>query len=219
DSGVGIPDSFKQRLFTPFSQADGSMTRRHGGTGLGLSITRRLLQLLDGELALDSVVGRGTWIRLRLRVRPIEAPAETAPVGKACTPTQELHAHVLLVDDAPDNLRLVSRILTKAGAVVDTAENGRIACDKVLAASAGAQPFDLIIMDVQMPDMDGCMATRLLRQHGVRTPIVALTAHAMAEDRQRCLDAGYDDYETKPIDRPRLLATLLRHVPPPATPV
>jgi signal transduction histidine kinase/ActR/RegA family two-component response regulator len=207
DSGIGIPDEFRAKLFEPFTQADGSGARRHGGVGLGLALAQRLAVVLGGDLAIDSQQGGGTWVRLRV-------PAPPAPVTQRLESTEQQLSlkgkRVLVVDDAPDNLKILRALLRRSGAQVETAENGRVACDKVLGAAGERQPFDLVVMDVQMPEMDGCAAVRSLRAVGVHTPIIALTAHAMEQDRVQCLSAGFDEYETKPVERARLLATLER---------
>jgi CheY-like chemotaxis protein len=121
-----------------------------------------------------------------------------------------LRGRVLLAEDGPDNQVLVSTILRNAGAEVDVAPDGRVAVEKASSAMAAGTPYDAILMDMQMPEMDGYEATRQLRRSGYKSPIVALTAHAMVEDRQKCIDAGCDDYAAKPLDRPALLATLAR---------
>jgi CheY-like chemotaxis protein len=126
---------------------------------------------------------------------------------------------VLLAEDGPDNQKLISFLIQRTGAKVTVAGNGRIAHDQAVAAVARDEPFDLILMDMQMPELDGYGATALLRQEGYAGPIVALTAHAMADDRQRCLDAGCNDYLTKPIDRPKLFAKLRAHAPKTVTAV
>ncbi|MHB8903301.1 MAG: response regulator [Thermoguttaceae bacterium] len=121
-----------------------------------------------------------------------------------------LHGRILLAEDGPDNQRLITFILEKAGAEVTTVENGQMALEAALAASDAGRPFDLVLMDMQMPIMDGYMATRQLRQRGYAGPVIALTAHAMADDRQKCLQAGCDDYATKPINRQELVEMVAR---------
>jgi CheY-like chemotaxis protein len=138
----------------------------------------------------------------------------TGEQDPAAAPAEQLAARVLVVEDGIDNQRLVAAILRKAGAVVETAENGRIGMNKALAAARCGSPFDVILMDMQMPEMDGYEATSQLRASGYRWPIIALTAHAIEGDRSKCLQAGCDDYATKPIDRNRLLQTIRAHVGP-----
>lgn len=218
DTGIGIRSEDLENLFRPFSQGDSSMSRKFGGTGLGLTISRRLARLLGGDIEVDSRPGSGSRFRVRLQVDPAQ-PAELLerpPQKVSREPVSEpvavdgLAARILVAEDGADNQRLISYFLTKAGAQVELAENGRVAIEKLFAAQDQGRPFDLVLMDMQMPELDGYEATRRLRAAGVATPIVALTAHAMTGDRERCLEAGCDDYTTKPISRPKLLATCQR---------
>ena len=198
DSGLGISPQDVERIFAPFGQVDASHTRRFGGAGLGLATSRRLAGLLGGALSVTSEPGRGSTFRLE-----IEAPA-VAPTS-AAQPQQR--ARVLVAEDGPDNQRLI-RALLRARADVALVENGAQALAQALAALHAGEPYDLVLMDMQMPVMDGYEATQRLRESGYTAPIVALTAHAMSGDRERCLAAGCDEYLTKPIDRARLLECL-----------
>jgi len=136
------------------------------------------------------------------------------PIAAAATPEKiELHGRILLAEDSPDIQRITAFILKKAGAEVTLADNGQVAYEEATAARARGTPFDVILMDMQMPILDGYEATRRLRSAGYTAPIVALTAHALAEDRQKCLDAGCDDYSTKPIDRQKLLTVVAHWLP------
>jgi signal transduction histidine kinase/CheY-like chemotaxis protein len=220
DTGVGLTPAQRDRLFQPFSQADCSMTRRFGGTGLGLSISKSLAQKLGGDLTVESTYGVGSVFCVRIDVGDLDgvevvrSPSladatrarEPAPVEADREPERHLEVRVLLAEDGPDNQRLISFLLRKAGAVVHVVENGRLAVDAALAAVDAGQPFDVILMDMQMPVMDGYAATAQLRAADYHHPIIALTAHAMSGDRERCLESGCDEYEPKPIDRRTLVA-------------
>ncbi len=220
DTGIGIPAAQIPALFQPFQQGDASMTRRFGGTGLGLAISRRFAELLGGGVDLvASAPGAGTTFRFLLPARPCSGeapapeprerrvPAEPADPSAARSPMLA-GLRVLLAEDGPDNQKLLRHVLSKAGADVTIVENGQLAVDAVTAAEAGGRSFHAVLMDMQMPVMDGYLATSLLRQRGYAGPIVALTAHAMSTDRQKCLDAGCDEYATKPIDRRRLIGLI-----------
>ncbi len=229
DTGIGITEEQTARLFQPFSQADTSTTRRYGGTGLGLTISKRLAQLLGGDIRIvETRSGTGTRFRATVAteslegVRMIEGECNDEAVcvrhsARTETPREPARSvslienRILLAEDGPDNQRLIAHILRRAGAQVTVVDNGKLAVEAALAARQSGHPFDIILMDMQMPVMDGYEAARTLRREGYAYPIIALTAHAMVQERQRCLDAGCDDFLAKPIDRPQLLETIQRH--------
>jgi CheY-like chemotaxis protein/anti-sigma regulatory factor (Ser/Thr protein kinase) len=223
DSGIGLRPEDCDHIFDSFTQADSSTTRRYGGTGLGLTISRRLARMLGGEVDVTSEHGAGSRFQLTLctgsleRVAMLDAPDISAI---AATPSEraqrpQLTGRVLLAEDGPDNQRLIRLILERAGLEVALAEDGEQALNAVLAASEAGAPFDLILMDVQMPHLDGYQATAQLRGAGCDRPIIALTAHAMAGEREKALRAGADDYATKPIQAEQLLRLMAAHLPKP----
>ncbi|MBM4093350.1 MAG: response regulator [Planctomycetes bacterium] len=223
DTGIGLTPQEISNLFQPFNQADSSTTRKYGGSGLGLVISRRLAAMLGGDIAIHSMPGQGSTFSVTveagdlagvpLREMPPDTTAAAAPAFDATTADNvELNCRILLAEDGPDNRRLIAFLLEKAGAEVTVAENGQLAFDAARAAIAHGAPFDMVLMDMQMPVMDGYEATRQLRAEGYAGPIVALTAHAMTDDRQKCLDAGCDDYLTKPIHRARMLHTIASYL-------
>jgi PAS domain S-box-containing protein len=218
DTGIGMTSEQIARLFQPFMQVDASAARRHGGSGLGLAISKRLIELLEGTISVHSVPGQGSTFTVCLGVDiPPGAttepapPVEDSPLRGDAVSESLVRGRVLLAEDGPDNRRLVSFLLKHAGIDVTAVENGSLALDHALAAWRQDQPYDLILMDMQMPVLDGYTATRRLRELGYPGTIVALTAHALQEDRTRCLEAGCDDYTTKPFDRSRLLAIVKRY--------
>ena len=226
DTGIGMTREQASRLFKPFGQADASTTRKFGGTGLGLSISRRLARKMGGDIrVLSSEVGTGSQFRATVAagslegVNWIDAPrlstfaAKRESAAASVVSAQCLSGRrILLAEDGPDNQRLISHVLNRAGAEVIAAENGKVAIGFALAApDEDLGPFDLILMDMQMPVMDGYAATKLLRKRGHAGPIIALTAHAMAGDREKCLQAGCTDYATKPIDREKLIALIHKY--------
>jgi CheY-like chemotaxis protein len=212
DTGIGMDPQQIERLFRPFSQADNSTTRRFGGTGLGLSICKRLTSLLGGDISVESIPGMGTSFRAAVSAgqRNIGSAPQVDPQHGEETSTshsenQEVgllqSVRILLAEDGPDNQRLIGHVLRKAGADVSIVDNGLKAYELALENRQHNQPFDVVLMDMQMPVMDGYEAVRRLRKANYAGPIVALTAHAMAEDRKKCLEAGCDDFQTKPINR------------------
>ncbi len=228
DTGIGMSGDQMAGLFESFYQADTSTTREFGGTGLGLAISHRIAGLLGGDLRVESTLGRGSIFRFTVEA---ESPANVRMIEDPCiamsrhspgleqqsaNDTGPLNCRLLLAEDGRDNRRLLSTILNKAGASVTIVENGREAVDAALAAARDNEAFDVILMDMQMPVMDGYAATQALRETGYSGPIIALTAHAMAGDRAKCLEAGCDDYATKPIDKAALLAAIRRNSHPSA---
>ncbi|MCX5688890.1 MAG: PAS domain-containing protein [Planctomycetota bacterium] len=215
DTGTGMTHEQSNRIFAAFSQADNTVTRRHGGTGLGLVICQRLARLMGGDVRLvRSVPGLGsTFMAHFLMGISHGAPmidslaSELNDAAASCPPSNEqITGRILLAEDGIDNQRLIGYVLRRAGAHVDMADNGKIALEMIDAAEHQGRPYQLLLSDMQMPVMDGYSLARMLRQIGSTIPIVALTAHAMAEDRERCTQAGCNDYATKPIDRTKLLA-------------
>ncbi|MCK6483286.1 MAG: response regulator [Phycisphaerae bacterium] len=226
DTGIGMSDKQSEGIFDPFVQGDSSVTRRYGGSGLGLAISRRLARLLGGDVVLlRSEPDRGTTFRFRLPCKdamPVPAGVPTrlsqgalsdpaAPGFPQLRPLSEMR--VLLAEDGPDNQRLIATILQKSGATVDVVDNGRHAVEKALEADVRGAPYHVILMDMQMPVMDGYGATAVLRRRGYARPIVALTAHAMDEDRERCIRAGCTDYAAKPISRALLIRLVHKYRP------
>jgi len=212
DTGIGMTPEQLARLFQPFQQADASTTRRFGGSGLGLTISQRLTRMLGGTITARSEYRRGSVFSVTIdggavsEAEMIPVPDESilsAPPRAASNSGIRISGRLLLAEDGRDNQRLISMHLRNAGAQVVIAENGRVAVDL-----ATTRRFDLILMDMQMPEMDGYAATSELRRRGIDLPIVALTAHAMADDRGKCLAAGCTDYLPKPVAKGLLLATV-----------
>ena len=237
DTGEGIPAEKLNSIFDPFTQADASITRRHGGTGLGLSISRQIAQHLGGTLVAASRRGWGSLFRVTVDAGDLTgvrwhepdrdrvaaaAQRSGADAPGAAAPSIRPDARVLLVDDGEVNRRLIRTVLGRAGLVPREAINGRAAVELAVAAHHGGRPFDVILMDMQMPVLDGYAAAAELRASGLSEPIVALTAHAMAGDRARCLEAGCTEYLSKPVRPADLLGLLGRLLPgegPPPAPV
>jgi PAS domain S-box-containing protein len=214
DTGIGIAPEHQKILFQPFTQADTSSTRQYGGTGLGLTITKRLVEMLGGTISFESEPGRGSTFRVTIptaATQPAAAPDAVLPMEPALG-AMPLEGHrVLVVDDREEFCYLVSRYIEEAGGRPTAVTDGQAAIEAVMTAPK-TEPFHAVIMDIQMPGLDGYETTRAIRAHGFQTPIIALTAGAMVGDREKCLKAGCDDYLTKPIDRRALVGTVARYV-------
>lgn len=214
DTGIGLSREQQDKLFTAFTQADATTTRRFGGTGLGLAISRSLSRLMGGEVTVQSEIGVGSKFSITVDVGDVSqavmrsSPASVnLPVGCAAV-VPLLRCRVLLAEDSVDNQRLISLIVKRTGATIEIVGDGRNLVHKALAAWREGMPFDVILTDMQMPEMDGLEACRQMRAAGYPGPVVALTAHAMASERERCINAGCDDFVTKPIDRVAFYAAL-----------
>ena len=221
DSGIGIAGEMLHRVFQPLTQADNSTTRRFGGTGLGLAISQRLASILGGDISVESELDHGSTFILRIDPGSLSGIPWTASLPDSASsrpspstgPQASAQGRVLLVDDAPDVRYLVSILLERSGMEVEQAENGRIALEKAQASKSGGNPYDVILLDMQMPELDGQATARQLRQDGWEGAIVALTAHAMSGDAEKCLEAGCDDYLPKPVSVASLVSTVSRHLP------
>ena len=225
DTGIGLTRDQRRQLFEPFTQADSSITRRYGGSGLGLTISRRLADLLGGGVTIDSRRRRGSAFSVTVDPGPID-PSTLVDLGDFVERVAidddgfrwaPLRGRILVVDDRDDVRTLLRRHLERAGLEVVDVAGGSAALAAVRAAGDDAVdgtggPFDAVIMDMQMPELDGYETTRQLRSDGFERPIIALTAAALVGTRERCLEAGCDDYLTKPLDVARLRETLSRHL-------
>jgi CheY-like chemotaxis protein len=214
DTGIGIPAENIPRLFTAFEQADNSTSRKYGGTGLGLAITRKLAELMGGEVGVESTVGMGSVFWFSACLKKTEGPAASERIPEAIEIDAEKvirdrfsGTRILIVDDEPVNLIVSQYLLEDSGFVVDTAEDGIQAIQKAQEA-----PYALILMDMQMPNLDGLEATARIRELPgyLATPILAMTANAFTEDKLRCFEAGMNDFIVKPIAPDKIFVTLLR---------
>ena len=214
DTGIGIPQDKQALIFKAFSQADGSTTRRFGGTGLGLSICSRLVEMMGGQIQLDSEPGRGSCFHFKIAVAAVTQSEVTSPGDTNPRNANQLQGkalHILLAEDNLVNQKLAVRLIQKSGHTVVAVNNGREAVDEIARHQLATRRFDLILMDVSMPVMDGLEATAAIRAMTTpqtRIPIVAMTAHALIGDREMCLRAGMDGYVTKPIIAQELFSAI-----------
>jgi len=214
DTGIGIAEEKQKDLFQTFTQADGSTTRQYGGTGLGLAIVRQLVLMMGGKIGVESVPGQGSafWCELEFPVAAAGTQTQEQQENPSQAEEGALQGCILLVEDNKVNQMVADKMLSGMGLAVDFAENG----EKALAALAGKR-YDLVLMDCQMPVLDGYEATRAFRsrepQGEKRLPIIAMTANAMAGDRQKCLEAGMDDYLAKPVKKELLRKMLGQWLP------
>jgi len=225
DQGIGMTESQMSNLFRPFTQADSSTTRKYGGTGLGLTICKRLAEMLGGDISVISERDKGSRFSATVRVGSLEgidllqelqqSSSQETPERQQGQPEYPAFDEfaltgkkVLLAEDGPDNQKLIAFILKKAGAEVSLVENGEVAREAAVKAMDAGLLYDVILMDMQMPVLDGYEATRKIREAGYRGPIISLTANAMEGDREKCIKAGCNDHITKPIDRKKLVGMI-----------
>lgn len=217
DTGIGMNKTELQKLFKPFSQADSSTTRKYGGTGLGLCIAKQLSQRLGGDIYVQSEKGKGTIFEFVVKVGNTEHQDLVSSFDEMSViiddenvviEANSLSGHVLIVEDSPDNQDLMSRYVIRAGATVEVVDNGL----KALQKTQEGEVYDLILMDIHMPILDGLATTLKLRQSGYNKPIVAITANALKQDRDKCMAVGMDDYLIKPIDVNRFYRVLKRYL-------
>jgi hypothetical protein len=221
DTGIGIAVEQVERIFRPFTQIRTAENERYAGTGLGLDISTRMAHLIGGELSVKSELGEGTTFRLQLEVGPAEELTMIPPMklelselsdeGADTAESRLDDCRLLVVDDGRNNQRIIRFILEEAGAYVDIADDGQVGVAWAVAAKEAGTPYDVILMDVQMPVMDGLEATRKLKSRGVTAPVIAITAYATTQDRQRSLDAGCIEFVTKPIIPDQLVGVVARH--------
>jgi two-component system, sensor histidine kinase len=214
DTGAGIPADKLPYIFEKFTQADSSISRKYGGTGLGLAITRKLVDIHGGQIRVESRLGKGSTFSVELPFDPAPAGVKPEPVVQPAAPkpaAESKNARLLLVEDNAVNQRVVLAMLRKKGFQIDVANNGQEALNKLEAAR---EPYNLVLMDIQMPVLDGLETTRAMRRdpRWERLPIIAMTAHAMIGDRERCLQAGMNGYISKPVQPATLISTIEKHL-------
>ena len=211
DSGIGISEEDTPKLFKSFSQIDGTYTRKHNGTGLGLAISKRLVEMMNGSIWVDSKKGRGSVFFFTVELKQAEAPGASKPEVSKLEAARSIKCKILLVEDNKMNQLVMTRMLREAEIEVDLANNGKSAVELY-----SSRKFDMILMDIQMPEMDGIQATKHIREieklRGQHTPIIALTAYALQGDREKFIDGGMDDYISKPIKQEELFDTIYKHI-------
>jgi len=214
DTGIGIPEDKQKVIFESFTQVDADKTRKYGGTGLGLTVTRQLSELLGGELTVTSKVGKGSIFSYVIpagldvtKESPLNIHSSHIDPVKKKTGQPEFSGHILVAEDAGANQVLIESLLKRVGLQVTIAEDGNQALQEALS-----KQFDLIFMDIEMPNMSGYEATKAIRKKGLKTPIIALTAYAMKGDDEKCFAAGCNDYVSKPIVREKLLQILGKYL-------
>jgi Amt family ammonium transporter len=219
DSGIGIPADRLASLFQPFVQGDASISRQYGGSGLGLAISRHYARALGGDVVAKSEAGKGSTFTVTVATGSLvdvavhERPEDAMDVQEEFAEQKvRISGSVLVAEDGLDNQELIAAKLRETGLTIEIVSNGQLACEKALGAVARGKPYDLILMDVQMPVMDGFAATLHLRSNGYRGPIIALTANAMDRDRSKCLNAGCNDFVSKPIQMEKLFKAIGRYL-------
>jgi PAS domain S-box-containing protein len=218
DSGIGIDPAGIKRLFETFSQLDNSSSKSFAGTGLGLAISKELTRMMNGEIGVESEAGKGSnfWFTFEATATDIPPEAEESPYFELLSGNhfENYQPYLLVVDDNAINRKVASEILLKAGCRVDLATSGKESIEKIQAAWAINQPYDLILMDIQMPDMDGVETTKRIKQLNLKdlAPVVAMTAYSMKEDRRKFINQGLDDYISKPIKAQKLIGKVKEHL-------
>ncbi len=217
DSGIGLTPQQTDKIFLPFTQGDSSTTRRFGGTGLGLSICRRLMDLMGGEISVTSEPGKGSTFTCTVGFLKGSAPPAEAeqPPDQAKVRAALKGCRILVAEDQEINQQILRELLEQAGAGVTLVANGR---EAVTAVTASPERFDVVLMDLQMPELDGYQATRLIRQQYPELPIIAMTAHVMKEEQERCLANGMNDHLAKPVEPDRLYSCLMGWAKPASSP-
>ena len=212
DRGIGMAQDVVQRLFQPFEQAEQSTSRRYGGTGLGLFISRQLVQMMGGEIQVESVLGEGSRFTVYLPLKESEIESCAGQAAQLNQTIPKVRGRVLLAEDVEQLQQLGRLLIEKSGAVVDVANNGREAVEMARCSALRHEPYDLVLMDMQMPEVDGLEATRQLKAAGCKVPVVALTANVTEQHRQRFHEVGCDEFLSKPIQRTRLYSMLSHYL-------